>query len=171
MSDYLGYYINVKGLRKAGTEAVLARFIENEMSLTPTTFHGYPTKKVAIEGKGICAYFSHECYDLGETIFSDQFPYHGLIAVYDITSIKSFEFIKELIKSTKKSARMTKIILVGNKCDLESKREVPYEEALHFSQIAKMLFIETSALLSINIEEAFYLLFREIYISGNNVQS
>jgi Ras-related protein Rab-11A len=37
-------------------------------------------------------------------------------------------------------------MLVGNKCDLESLREVPMEEIKALAEAEKLFFIETSAL-------------------------
>jgi Ras-related protein Rab-2A len=46
-------------------------------------------------------------------------------------------------------------LLVGNKNDLENRREVYYEEAEKFSKENKMFFIETSAKNFINVDELF----------------
>ena len=48
------------------------------------------------------------------------------------------------------------MLLVGNKSDLEDKREVSFEEAQEFAKNKGMEFIETSALDSSNVEFAFY---------------
>ena len=37
------------------------------------------------------------------------------------------------------------VMLVGNKCDLDSKRVVPVEEGQRFARENDLLFIETSA--------------------------
>lgn len=44
------------------------------------------------------------------------------------------------------------LLLVGNKSDLEDKREVPFDEANEFAKTNDMIFIETSALDSSNVE-------------------
>lgn len=47
------------------------------------------------------------------------------------------------------------IMLIGNKLDLESQREVKTVEAKSFAEKYSMSFIETSALDSRNVETAF----------------
>ena len=51
-------------------------------------------------------------------------------------------------------SRMT-IILVGNKKDLESEREVSYEEGAEFAKKNKLIFFETSAKTAENVEATF----------------
>ena len=45
--------------------------------------------------------------------------------------------------------------MVGNKCDLESKRQVTNEEASEFATKNSLFFMETSALTGYNIENLF----------------
>ena len=47
------------------------------------------------------------------------------------------------------------LLLVGNKSDLEDRREVSFEEAQEFAEQRGMAFIETSALDSSNVDLAF----------------
>uniref|UniRef100_A0A8I3X6G9 RAB11B, member RAS oncogene family n=1 Tax=Callithrix jacchus TaxID=9483 RepID=A0A8I3X6G9_CALJA len=54
-------------------------------------------------------------------------------------------------------------MLVGNKSDLCHLRAVPTDEARAFTEKNNLSFIETSALDSINIEEAFKNILTEIY--------
>ncbi|KAI7105883.1 Ras-like [Hortaea werneckii] len=54
------------------------------------------------------------------------------------------------------------IIVVGNKCDLESEREVSTEEGKELARSFGCKFIETSAKSRINVDNAFYDIVREI---------
>jgi Ras-related protein Rab-1A len=53
-------------------------------------------------------------------------------------------------------------ILVGNKKDLEDKREVPYNEAKELADHFNVKFLETSAKDNNNVEDAFTNITREI---------
>jgi GTPase SAR1 family protein len=44
-------------------------------------------------------------------------------------------------------------VLVGNKVDMEAKRAVTVDEARHFAQENGLIYIETSAKTSANVEE------------------
>nr|XP_006640078.1 PREDICTED: ras-related protein Rab-11B [Lepisosteus oculatus] len=55
------------------------------------------------------------------------------------------------------------IMLVGNKSDLRHLRAVPTDEARAFAEKNNLSFIETSALDSTNVEEAFKNILTEIY--------
>ncbi len=48
------------------------------------------------------------------------------------------------------------ICLIGNKTDLEEKREVSYEEGKNFAEENNLLFFETSAKDGNNIQEIFF---------------
>jgi Ras-related protein Rab-11B len=55
------------------------------------------------------------------------------------------------------------IMLVGNKSDLRHLRAVPTEEAKAYAERNGLSFIETSALDSTNVEQAFTNILTEIY--------
>lgn len=54
-------------------------------------------------------------------------------------------------------------MLIGNKSDLEHRRAVTYEEGARFAQDNGLIFLETSAKTSANVEEAFLSTARAIY--------
>ena len=54
------------------------------------------------------------------------------------------------------------MMLVGNKCDLEDKREVSSQEGQKLAKSFNSAFKETSAKTRMNVEEAFYDLVRQI---------
>lgn len=70
-----------------------------------------------------------------------------IIFVYSIIDRNSFEIIKEKIKQTKeKSKKNIYYILVGNKSDLESNREIKKEEGETLAKNEKLdMFLEVSA--------------------------
>ena len=79
----------------------------------------------------------------------------GVIVMYDITDISTFQKIKSWIESiTERKGKNFPIVLVGNKCDLEAKREVSKEEGEKEAKNNGFLFFETSCKDNINIEKA-----------------
>jgi len=88
----------------------------------------------------------------------------GFLLVYSITSRQSFEeimtFQQQILRVKDKD--YFPIILVGNKCDLESERQVTRQEGDSLARSFGCHFIETSAKSRIHVEDAFFDLVREI---------
>ncbi|KRY28829.1 Ras-related protein Rab-4B [Trichinella spiralis] len=78
------------------------------------------------------------------------------LLVYDITCRQSFNAIAQWLSDARSLASpQIIVILIGNKKDLEDRREVTFMEGSQFAQENGMLFLETSALTGENIEETF----------------
>ena len=60
------------------------------------------------------------------------------------------------------------IILIGNKVDLESERQVSFEEGETFAKKHNLIFFETSAKTAINVEKAFLSVTKQIYQNLEN---
>ena len=76
--------------------------------------------------------------------------------VYDITEKDTFNHVEFWLSELKKEAPESIIcVLIGNKNDMNDKREVSYEEAQKLAKKNKMLFFETSAKNKFNIENIF----------------
>ncbi|BFU23933.1 Ras family GTPase [Entamoeba histolytica HM-1:IMSS-B] len=91
----------------------------------------------------------------------------GYVIVYSITSTTSFleanGFREQLYRVLDKDvSEHVSIALCGNKCDLESERQVQTNEAKNLAEQWKVLFFETSAKAKINITETFQALVKDI---------
>ena len=76
--------------------------------------------------------------------------------VFDVTDRTSFlklpEWMFELeVQCNEKPARL----MIGNKVDLEDRREVSKSEAMEFARKHNLLYVETSALITQEVEYAF----------------
>uniref|UniRef100_A0A673VK39 RAB11B, member RAS oncogene family n=1 Tax=Suricata suricatta TaxID=37032 RepID=A0A673VK39_SURSU len=80
----------------------------------------------------------------------------GALLVYDIAKHLTYENVERWLKELRDHADSNIVImLVGNKSDLRHLRAVPTDEARAFAEKNNLSFIETSALDSTNVEEAF----------------
>ena len=78
------------------------------------------------------------------------------LVVYDITNRDSFNNIGTWVEECKNNGPTTiSLVLVGNKTDLEAKRQITYEEGEEFANRNNMQFFETSALNGNNIDKLF----------------
>ena len=94
----------------------------------------------------------------------------GAFIVYDITRKSTFENIDKWIADLKTNGDSNiSIVLIGNKSDLEEKREVTKEEGLKKSQDCKTAFMETSALNGDNVHKAFDELIEQIYQNNSSL--
>ena len=81
---------------------------------------------------------------------------HGIILIYDITSRKTFENVKNWVSQIKEEVSdKVIIILVGNKIDDESNRKVSKEEGKKMANDCGLDFFETSAKSGLNIDSTF----------------
>ena len=88
---------------------------------------------------------------------------NGVLVVYDITERESFENLNSwLIEIEKNANKNVYKLLIGNKCDLEDKRKVSFQEGKDFAESNGMKFMETSAKTASKVQEAFELLTNEI---------
>lgn len=90
---------------------------------------------------------------------------NGVIIVYDITKRSSFLGLQRWIEEVRRyTASNVMLILVGNKCDMESLREVEFVEAEAMCEyIPEILYVmEASAKDNTNVDQAFLCLASEL---------
>ena len=96
----------------------------------------------------------------------------GIMLVYDITDLESFQNLNAwLIECEKNASKGVYKILVGNKNDMENERKVTYEQGRDFAQQYGMKFFETSAKNSTNVNEAFITMTQEVIKNMGNITS
>jgi len=79
---------------------------------------------------------------------------NGIIFVYDITQKNSFKNVKDWIKDSEANDTGFKRILVGNKIDLQNKRQVKLNEVKDWADKKNLEVIEASAKTGANIDKA-----------------
>ena len=94
----------------------------------------------------------------------------GILLVYDITEKRSFEIIPKFLTFIRelKQNQNFPIVLIGNKIDLESKRQIQNEIAQNFATQNNIRFFEVSSLTGENVNEAVDFLIKAAYNNSNN---
>eukprot|EP00871_Galdieria_phlegrea_P001647 jgi/Galph1/2483/GphlegSOOS_G1141.1 len=165
--DYLLKIVLV-GDSGVGKSNLLSRFTRNEFHLDSKSTIGveFATKTVNVDGKTIKSQIwdtaGQERYKaITAAYYRGAF---GALLVYDITKRSTLDNVERWLKELRDHVdTQIVVMLVGNKCDLRHLREVSVEEGKRMAEKEGMLFLETSALDSTNVEEAFVQLITEIY--------
>ncbi|THU56058.1 hypothetical protein C4D60_Mb11t13260 [Musa balbisiana] len=168
--EYL-FKVVIIGDSAVGKSNLLSRYARNEFNLHSKATIGveFQTQSVDVDGKEVKA-------QIWDTAGQERFravtsAYYrgalGALLVYDISRCSTFDSIARWLDelNTHSDTTVTRM-LVGNKCDLETLREVSVEEGKALAEAKGLFFIETSALDSTNVKTAFEIVIKEIY---NNV--
>ena len=143
-----------------GKSCILQRYIKHKFEQTYKCTIGvdFLMKTIIVNGKTVKL-------QLWDTAGQEKYKsmvssyYRGAnvaLIVFDVTNHKSFEALPNWIENYYKNGPEQKnIILIGNKKDLEEKREVTQEEAETFSETNNMIYFETSAKDGDNIDYVF----------------
>ena len=81
---------------------------------------------------------------------------HGILLLYEVTNVKSFENIKTWVSSIREEASKDVVVyILGNKIDNAKNRKVETEEGKELAEELGFPFMETSAKNNINVSETF----------------
>nr|AJE25520.1 GTP binding protein [Starmerella bombicola] len=164
--DYL-FKLLLIGDSGVGKSCLLLRFADNSYtdSYISTIGVDFKIRTVDIEGKTIkLQIWDTAGQERFRTITSSYYRgSHGIIVVYDVTDMDSFNNVKQWFQEIDRYATegVTKL-LVGNKSDLTAKKVVEYNTAKEFADSMGIQFIEASAKDSTNVEQAFLAMARQI---------
>lgn len=88
---------------------------------------------------------------------------HGFIFVYDVTNRDSFvQSDRYLHHFNGDTLREQCKLIIGNKCDIDGKISIPYDEGKSLADRYGVPFIETSAKTGLNIDKAFIQIISEV---------
>ncbi|XP_043234377.1 GTP-binding protein Di-Ras2-like [Amphibalanus amphitrite] len=155
------YRVVVFGAGAVGKSSLVLRFVKGTFqdNYVPTIEDTY--RQVISCNKNICT------LQITDTTGSHQFPAmqrlsiskgHAFVLVYSITSRQSLQelgSIFDMIKEVKGDLQGIPIILVGNKCDENDKREVSQAEGEAQAKMWRCNFLETSAKKNVNVSQLF----------------
>ena len=156
--DFL-FKLLIVGESGVGKTCMLLQFADKRFEETFLSTIGvdFKVKEIEVEGKRV----KLQIWDsAGQERFRNiTSSYYrncgGIIIVYDITKQETFSKVTEWIEEVRKYVPSSPLLLVGNKCDLEDKRQVSKEEAQELAKRQGLVFLETSAKADVNIEAAF----------------
>ena len=128
----------------------------------PTTGGEFRIRTIELDGKTI----KLQIWDTGvqRRVTSSYYRgAHGIIVVYDVTEMESFNNVKQWLHEIDRYAcEGVNKLLVGNKADLTTKKQVDYSSAKEFADSLSIPFLETSAKSATNVEQAFMTMASEI---------
>lgn len=164
--DYL-FKLLLIGDSGVGKSCLLLRFADDTFSESYISTIGvdFKIRTIVVDGKTIkLQIWDTAGQERFRTITSSYYRgAHGIIVVYDITDQASFANVKQWLQEIDRYAcDNVSRLLVGNKSDLISKRTVDYNSANEFAANIEIPFIEASAKSSINVNEAFMRMAKEI---------
>ncbi|CAG9333543.1 unnamed protein product [Blepharisma stoltei] len=162
-----GFKCAIIGEGHAGKSTLLGRFMESESNREKNSFQclGFGVKDVCFGGNTIQLFIYETVSDvnlrhINRLVYSDA---AALIFMYDITRSSSLKDLSNwIIETTMYAPGVIASILVGNKADLESERQVLYEEGQKFANDHQMIFLETSVFNEKSMENIFKFIAIEI---------
>ena len=172
------FYFAVLGGGAVGKTSLTDRFLFYDFPHEcPVTIVESYRKEVTVDGKTFVA----AIVDTGgqeefkALIEQNYIENDGFLLVYSVTSHSSFEEVtpifEDLTRVRKEAGKSTPIVLCGNKVDLASERQVSTEEGKMLADKIGCPFFETSAKTKLNVDEAFYCLFRSFISQQQNNNS
>ena len=164
------YKILLVGDSGGGKTNIMLRYLNKEFNINTKATVGveFGSKNIIIDKKVIKGQIwdtaGQERY---RAITSSYYKgAHGAFVVYDITLKESFEAVDRWINDLRNNTdERLEIILIGNKSDLEEKRQVTKEEGEEKAKEKEVAFMETSALNCNNIEKAFNEILNKVYLA------
>ncbi|XP_069783189.1 ras-related protein Rab-35-like [Narcine bancroftii] len=142
-----------------GKSSLLLRFADNTFSGSYITTIGvdFKIRTVDVHGEKVkLQIWDTAGQERFRTITSTYYRNtHGVIVVYDVTNPQSFVNVKRWLHEINQNCDTVAKVLVGNKSEDPSRRQVDHGDAKRFCDQLGIRLFETSAKENTNVEEMF----------------
>ena len=157
-----------------GKTSLINRYVEDKFSeeKLPTIAIDFKVKIIHVNGSHIkLSVWDYPHQELFHTIVESYYRgAKGILIVYDVTIMESFENVKKWLQNIRdKASGKLEIFLVANKCDLMDERVVNKEQGERLASDLGLRLFETSAKEGTNVEEAFIAITEDI-MNKNTVE-
>ena len=160
--------IMIIGETRVGKTSLISKYCKNEFSggqYLSTIGIDFQIKNLKINSKKIRLQIwdtagEERFRNIAKNYFQSS---DGFLVVYDIANNESFETLDYWIEEIKaNSQELSKMILVGNKCDKEKERKIQKEDGKAYAKKKQIKFYEVSAKDGTNVNEVFEILVKDI---------
>ncbi|CAL1536000.1 unnamed protein product, partial [Lymnaea stagnalis] len=151
----------ILGDKQVGKSSLLNRYTKDIFNYTYLqTREGVEvTKVIDIDGVRIQLSIVDSAgqYKMNSVVKSLYRDVHGILLVYDVTRKSTFESLQEWLAQIEMvNSYDPFVVIVGNKCDIESHRKVPLDYAESFAESKNLCLMESSAQTGQGVKEAFH---------------
>ena len=158
------------GSSEVGKTCILNRYFNNEFKENSLSTIGidFQTKFFKFEDRKIKVNYTDTAGQEKFRAISVNYikGTNGVILVFDITKNESFDLLESWMNELRENSKVDiSKVLIGNKSDLEEKRQVTKEEAEKFAQKIGCKYFECSAKTGNNVNDALDEIARLTYFS------
>jgi len=152
------------GYPAVGKSSLAYQFVENRFDDEYcTTIENHLTREIQVAGKD---YEIHLYDTMGVTelpTFSDNYlTMDGWILVYSVDNDRSFSVIKEIYEKLAVSVQSPPLVVVGNKTDLDSVREISEKQGRELASGIGAMYTESSAKDAKGVDDVFVKMIKQI---------
>ena len=170
MDTHLTLKIIILGSSEVGKTCILNRYFNNEFKENSLSTIGidFQTKFFKFEDRKIKVNYTDTAGQEKFRAISVNYikGTNGVILVFDITKNESFDLLESWMNELRENSKVDiSKVLIGNKSDLEEKRQVTKEEAEKFAQKIGCKYFECSAKTGNNVNDALDEIARLTYFS------
>ena len=166
MRSNIGFKVSLVGQSGVGKTCLLTRYIKGIFNPKNVTTIGanFLTKELVIQNTHITLNIRDTA---GQELYRSLTPMYyrnaaAAIVIFDVTSVRSFETIKEWVSELRANERDILIYLCGNKIDLVDQRQITTTQIENLAEELNIKFTETSAFDGNGIDQLFYMIANDI---------
>lgn len=155
----MDYKVIILGMSEVGKTCLLVHYFDNKFQDAnistigidfKTKYFKFKEKKVKVNYVDTAG--QERFHSIASNFLKNA---NGILLVYAINSRASFDKLQEWLDELNKFTSKLPIIIVGNKSDLESEREVSRDEGENFAKKINCKFYEVSAKNGYNVTTVF----------------